>query len=341
MPRRLPALAASLSLLGACCYEATPSGASTSGGTTGSAKATGGSTGAAGTTGGSSGGTTGGGTTTGGSTGGATGAGPTLGLLYFAKVTAPQPGGSPQVAYSASAYFGPAVPPSSFNCSGGQLAGDCCYLSGISGIDGGVPTSGSLSAGDIAVSDGPTALGTLTYGAGSGTYTPLFSCGFGAQQGCDQSLSWSGGDQLAVAAPGSTVEAFQATVAAAPDFQNVSPSFSNPPVTIPLGADFTVSWTAPSTSAGAQVSLLLTAEVCALPPNNTADGVILCQVPDATGSVTVPQTLLAHFHSGDFGSVSVARNLQRQLQTPNAIVTDESSATLATIASYGSTSCVP
>ena len=336
MTRTLRLMVLALSAgLGACCISTVaPEGADGGASSTGAA-ATGGSgtTGAA-TTGG---GTTGGGTTSAGTTGGTTGPSD-VGEIAFEKIFAPEPGGSSQTTYSVGAFFGSSLPPSSFGCSGGVVSGSCCYIAGAGAPGGGLPTS-SLSAGSIPVSDGSSALGTLAYSGSN--YTPLFSCGFGVTQGCDSALTWSGGDILSAAAAGATVPAFTATTIAAADLANVQPSFSNPPVTIPSSADWVVSWT-PGTGAAAtaQMTLTIALSTCALPPNNVADGVISCQAPDAAGTLTVSKSLLSHFHSGDFGALSLARTIQTTAHAGAVPVTLQTQYLLETIADVDQ-SCSP
>ncbi len=352
MTRRLFVLAVPLALLGGCCYQSVPSSSGSSGGSTGGASgqaaASSGSTSGGGTTGGSSGGvaTSGGGSTSGGVTsGGSPDAGPLLGLVDFEKVVTQlgQFGGGTQTAFTASAYFGSALPPSSeallASCAGGIRSGACCYLPNATGLDAGFPTGSSANAGDIALTGaGGAPLGTLVYGSGSQSYPLLSSCGYtGAPSSCDAALGWDGGASLTASAAGAAVGPFSASIDATADFAGLSPSFSSQ-VAVPLSGDFTVSWLPAAGSATPTVTLLLTAQSCSFP--STSDGLVFCETADSSGTVTVPGALLAHFHDKDVGGAILVRRGELKSQLPDAQLTVGSGATTAGVASYGS-ACVP
>jgi hypothetical protein len=191
-------------------------------------------------------------------------------------------------------------------CSGTQ-SGDCCYTPPGNSAGSSVTY---VSAGDIVVNDGSTAIATISPTTQSGAMNAYVTS---SQQ--DSTFKWAGGDTLSFAATGGTVNAFSGTVVAPGLIQNIDPAFSTmTPTMVPSSSDFTVTWS-PDATAGAAASIFVGAT-----KGSTADGSIACNGMDSAGSITVPSTLLANMTSGDTLQIVLTRLVSTTVTTGNVKV---------------------
>lgn len=191
-------------------------------------------------------------------------------------------------------------------CQGTQ-SGSCCYMAPGSSA-GNTPTY--VSAGDLVVKDGSNTIATMSPGTQNGAINVY---GTSSQQG--STFKWAGGDTLSFTAAGGTVDAFSGTVVAPGLMQNIDPALGTTmPTMIPIGSDFTVSWT-PGGTSGVGCSIYLSAT-----KSSTPDGSITCTGMDSAGTLTVPQALLAKMTTGDTLQIVLTRITSSLVTTGNANV---------------------
>lgn len=216
---------------------------------------------------------------------------------------------------SASALFvAGSLPPVA--CPGTELGG-CCYQPNASGTIPAGPLP--VSAGAIAVLDGAAGIGHFMPGASG--YPTLNSM-------VTPALTWNAGDTLTVRnAPGATVDRFTGSIVAPAVFTGLSPALGGTTsLAVSLGQDFGLGWAvAPAAASTTQVTAMLT---------DYSVGSIGCTVDDSAAAVVFPKTLLAHFASGDPGTLSATRTAFGLAAADNASVVLEVSYTTANLVSF-------
>jgi hypothetical protein len=236
---------------------------------------------------GGSAGTTGGGGTTGGSSAGL----PYTGTLILADINGSE--------HTAIVEF-TATTAEAAACAGGTQSGSCCYEPPPS------TSGGSLTfynAGTLTVTDGSATIGTDSFSTTTSDYGSLSSI-------TTPAFTWNPGDTLGVSAAGATLDSFNVTIKAPGAIGTTTPAVSEvSPVTVPLSADWPLSWTPDATQSGETVILSLT--------DSKTNGGITCTVPDSSGTVSVPSALLGHFNSGDSASVGVVRYAGNSVSSAN------------------------
>jgi len=167
-----------------------------------------------------------------------------------------------------------------------------------------------VSAGNIVINDGSSTIATMSPGTQGGVMNV-----YAANSQQDSMLKWAGGDTLTFAAAGGSVNAFSGTVVAPGLMQNITPILSTTTATtVPASSDFTVGWTAGTTS-GVAASVFVGAM-----KGMTADGSIYCNGMDSDGSITVPKALLANIASGDDLQIVVTRLASNTVTAGNVTV---------------------
>lgn len=250
----------------------------------------------------------------GGSSGGAT---PYVGTVSASKTnSASNPVYALTAGFTLTSDAGASTP----TCSGTQ-SGSCCYVPPAAGAgdagasDAGTPSVALVSAGAIAFSDGSTAIANVSPGSNNGY--AITSAG----NPPNPTVKWTSGDTLTVAAAGAAVNAFTASLVTAADLVGVTPALTPAP-TVPITADFKVSWTA-STSTGVEVVL-----------STGKSGSITCAVADSAGTVTVPTALLSKFTSGEAGLITLSRTNVTKSVDGNVTVNLVSTVTAAGTAKF-------
>jgi hypothetical protein len=196
--------------------------------------------------------------------------------------------------WNAAAGFSATPSPGGATCNGTK-SGDCCYTPPSGSSTGSTLTY--VSAGDIVVKDGSNTIATMSAGTQGGVMNVYTTS---SQQVA--TLKWQGGDTLSFTAAGGTVNAFSGTVVAPELMQNITPILSTmTPTMVSASSDFTVGWTAGTTS-GVACSVFVGAS-----KGMTPDGSISCNGMDSAGSITVPAALLAKMASGDDLTIVVTR----------------------------------
>lgn len=127
--------------------------------------------------------------------------------------------------------------------------------------------------------------------------------------------TWNGGDVLEVSAPGGNVASFSGSLVTPKVISGVTPAFGSSPVIIPTGADFRVSWM-PEGRDGEEMQL----QINMIDSGGNAP-VILCDVPDSTGSVVVDASLFARMPSGATGGIHLTRSITSTAYGANVSVT--------------------
>ncbi len=210
--------------------------------------------------------------------------------------------------WNGAAGFSAAVDAGGASTCKGTQSGACCYLPA-----GGSSTGSTLtyvSAGDIVVKDGSSTIATMSASTQNGVMNVYATSN---QQ--DATFKWAGGDTLTITAAGGTVNAFTGTVVAPGLMQNITPILSTTtPTTVSAGSDFTVGWTAGTTS-GVASSVFVGAM-----KGMTPDGSISCNGMDSDGSITVPKALLANLTTGDDLTIVLTRLASSPVTTGNVSV---------------------
>jgi hypothetical protein len=210
--------------------------------------------------------------------------------------------------WNAAAGFSAAVDAGGGATCKGTQSGACCYTPPSGSSTGSTLTF--VSAGDIVVKDGSNAIATMSASTQGGVMDVYAT---NSQQ--TSTFKWAGGDTLTFTAAGGTVNAFSGTVVAPDLMQNITPILSTmTPTMVPAGSDFTVGWTAGTTS-GVASSLFVGAL-----KGMTPDGSIYCNGMDSVGSITVPQALLANITSGDDLQIVVTRLVSNTVKAGNVTV---------------------
>lgn len=113
--------------------------------------------------------------------------------------------------------------------------------------------------------------------------------------------TWTAGDTLRATATGSdAIGAFTIDVTAPASITGLTPTWDDDhPLTIDHAQDLTLTWT--SDGAGGTMSVTLLAEQNG--GGFPSHGAVFCEVPEADGTLTVPQALLSTFPSGDLCAV--------------------------------------
>jgi hypothetical protein len=210
--------------------------------------------------------------------------------------------------WNAAAGFSAAVDAGGAATCKGTQSGSCCYTPSGGSSSGSTLTY--VTAGDIVIKDGSNAIATMSAGTQNGVMNVYTT---NSQQ--DSMFKWAGGDTLTFTAAGGTVNAFSGTVVAPDLMQNITPILSTMTATsVPANSDFTVGWTAGTTS-GVASSVFVGAM-----KGMTPDGSIYCNGMDSAGSITVPQTLLANMTSGDDLQIVVTRLVSTTVKAGNVTV---------------------
>jgi len=149
----------------------------------------------------------------------------------------------------------------------GTTVGACCYQTPSSTV----PVA--VSAGTITITDGTKTLATLPGPA------------YAVNSVMESTLTWAPGDTLKVVSTGGTFDAFTLKATAPANLAGVTPSFSAS-LTVPLDADYVVSWT-PGGQSCSHVLVGL-AQAAGL-------GEIGCVADDTAGTLTISKTLLGKF----------------------------------------------
>jgi len=203
-------------------------------------------------------------------------------------------------------------------CPGTQTGACCAYSQpqiDLSEGGGGVEPI-TVSAGTIAVDDGPQALGSFGF-QGIG-YTPLSSAE-------TSSLFWNPGDSLQVLADGGLVDPFSGSIVAPPAFAGVSPDLTlTGQIVVRLAQDLTVTWI-PPVGATASVTLELF---------DPTGFYVDCTASDAAGTVTVPSAAMGSIVAGDNGYVTLVRSASEQVQAANASIALTAEATDPGLATF-------
>jgi hypothetical protein len=174
----------------------------------------------------------------------------------------------------------------------GPTVNGCSYCDPTA--DGGA--SGNLevnfvSAGTITIDDGAMILATL---ADDGDAEIAYE----TDSNLNPAIAWKPGDSLSVSASGGVQPAFSGSITAPADLAGVTPALSlESPVTVSVSTPFVVSW-APSADNGSMKLVLGTESL-----GNRAT--IGCTVPESTGQISVPASLLAMLAGGALGSGTV------------------------------------
>jgi hypothetical protein len=208
---------------------------------------------------------------------------PYFGVVELSKATMPP--AAPR--FAAIGEFETAASQAPGGCTG-TMVGACCFENTAA------KTPTPVSAGTITITDGAKTLGTLT--------PPVYVTG-GA------GFAWMPGASLTVTSSGATIDAFTATVVAPDLFMGVSPPFAMP-ITVPLKANFVVSWT-PSP------------EPCSVIDFGFSQGSLMphidCVVDDTAGTLTVPAALLGMI-TAKTGTAILERVEGKNLATANASI---------------------
>ncbi len=204
------------------------------------------------------------------------------------------PNGQGSEQWSLGARFGAAngFPAFGAPCAG-TSSGACCFT----------PTGGTGEA--------PASAGAITFSDKGMTLSPLMPDSSGAYatvQSTGTAFQWNDGDTVTVTASGNSVAMFSGSVVTVPVTSGVS--LSSPTLsTVPLGQDLLMNWTA-SGVAGVKVGLTLTGPA----------GRIDCVVDDSARMLTLPKMLLAHYATGDQGTLQFADYRVAQTTASNADV---------------------
>jgi hypothetical protein len=218
---------------------------------------------------------------------------------YYGSVFLTDQPAYPTTAFSANAgfYIGLGGPPPS--CAGTQ-SGSCCYVPAGTNVTPLAPAS----AGTITVTDKAVQLGQLSYdGAGYDGITSVL--------GESPSLEWSAGDTIDVSASGAAVQAFSGSAVAPADIVGLDP-MPDPTVALSItgASGFAIGWT--PGSGGSSFCLAL---------EDASENVITCKVAIATGTLSVPSSLLTHLSGA--GSIEAHPQASSSFDGPNASVTIE------------------
>jgi hypothetical protein len=209
-------------------------------------------------------------------------------------------GGSVTLSQSPTIYTATASFEQGGNGCTGSTAGPCQLFSCAAGSQ---PTP--VSAGTITISGGqlPAPI-TLTPSNTNASYAPGIAAG----------SAFVGGDVIEVQGSGATVPAFDVTLTAPSSATLVAPALTLSPLHIDLGADFTVTWTAPANPTGT-INLLLT-EVTA---GATLVG-LTCTAPTSGGALTVTRAVLDNLPAGT-GFISIEARSSKQTSIGDYAVT--------------------
>jgi hypothetical protein len=233
-------------------------------------------------------------------------------LPYFGTMTAAKASASTPIftitgAFAAVGDAGGIVDASAASLCPGTYSGSCCYVPPAAG-DAGLIDAGAIglvSAGTITITDNTTPIAALNPGSNGG---------YGITSANNNpSVKWQPGDTLTFSASGSVVEAFQGNLPTMQDFAGVTPALSYTTAsTVPLNADFVVKWTPGN---GTTVRLFVDAL-----KGSAQAGVFTCDVPDSSGTVSVPAALLSHLAAGDTGIATLTRGALTAVTGGNANV---------------------
>lgn len=167
----------------------------------------------------------------------------------------------------------------------------CCFAP-----EGGGFCQSAVSAGTLTFTDGAAVLGTLPYlGDDYGTLA------------LGQS-AWAVGDQLSVSASGAAIGPFSGAFTVPPSIALTTPTTSG---SLSVTRDLVVSWVPDSTVPDEFF------EVSVFVPGV---GAVACYPTDASGTVTLPGSLLQNLPSGSAATLRVIRTAQTVVMAPSAAV---------------------
>jgi len=237
-----------------------------------------------------------------------------VGLVDISRSSYPLSSPGPSVGSGGVAVFVPSKDadalPQIPSCGGAAKTGQCCYIAPPPDAGDDSSSGPDLSAWNVTVTD------ENDPDAGSYSEVDIFADGGspfpggGAEPlGSLRIYEWSGGDLLRVESNGmDAVGAFSGQIKSPLELEGLSPRVFWDGGSVPIGADFALSWTPGGASS-------ITIEVL----DQTTLGEILCTVAD-NGAFTIPKSLLANFQSGDQGGFILIRSAGSCAYSDNASI---------------------